>query len=166
MRESKLSVIDGYNYTIQQLGAKQGRLVLARVMRAVAGAAGEAADAAADGGGAEAALAGIAKLVENLSDADVDFFCETFAATTLVANSATPDKQIPLKDCFDDNFAGRYGAMVKWLWAALETNYGSFLGGLGLDTGALVARANAAMTSSPAAPTAPSGASSSPASPA
>jgi hypothetical protein len=165
MRESKTHTIGDFNYTITQLGAKQGRVVLARVMRAVAGAAGDAATSAGTDG-AEAALVGMAKLVESLSDADVDYFCDTFSKTTLVARESTPDKQVPLADQFDDHFAGRYGAMIKWLWAALETNYASFLGDLGLDTGALAKAAKAAMSksSTPINPIAPSGASSSPAS--
>lgn len=164
MREAKTHTVGDFNYTITQLGAKSGRLVLARVMRAVAGAAGKAASAAG-GDGAEAALVGITKLVESLGDADVEYLCDVFAKTTMVARSETPDKQVLLADQFDDHFAGRYGAMVKWLWAALDTNYASFLGDLGL-AGALDA-AKAAMTPKPSilsSPTTPSGVSSSPAS--
>jgi hypothetical protein len=169
MREAKTHSIDGFNYTITQLGAKAGRLVLARVMRSVAGAAGKAAGVATDEGGAEAALVGIAKLVESLSDEDVTYFCDVFAKTTMVAREETPDKQVVLGDAFDDHFAGRYGAMSKWLWAALETNFASFLSSLGLDVGALADKVRTATgtptkSSTAQSPTALSGGSSSPAS--
>jgi hypothetical protein len=168
MRESKTHLINGFNYTVSQLGAKEGRRVLARILRSVAGAATAAGDLARDGGDAtEAALSGVAKLVENLSDADVDYLCDTFAATTMVGPEGQ-DVALPLKDQFNEHFAGKYGDMVKWLWASLETNYGSFLGGLGLNVEALVGKAKTALTaqktSTPASPTAPSGSSSSPAS--
>jgi hypothetical protein len=132
-------------------------------MRAVAAAAGAAGKASDDT--AEAALVGISKLVESLSDDDVVYFCDIFAKTTMVAKEETPDKQVLLGDQFDDHFAGRYGAMVKWLWAALETNYASFLDSLGLNTGALAAAVRTATGKSGMAPspTAPSGDSSSPA---
>ena len=67
----------------------------------------------------------------------------------------------------DEHFAGQYGAMMKWLWAALETNYASFLSDMGLDAETLAklkAGATTAMGLSKASPTPPSGASSSPAS--
>lgn len=165
MRESRTHLINGFSYTIQQLGAKDGRRVLARLLRSVAGAAGEASDLVKEGSnGAEAALAGIAKLVENLSDADVDYLCDTFAPTTLYGPEGK-DVQLQLKDSFNDHFAGKYGDMVRWLWAALETNYASFFDGLGLDVGAWVEKAKNAMSpTTPKPSTEASGSSSSPAS--
>lgn len=145
MRETKCHTIDGFTYTIQQLGAKQGRIVLARVIRIVAGAA-ESADP-------------IAKLASTLTDAEVDYLCDTFAKTTQFGLEGT-DKIFLLGDKFDDHFAGRYGAMVKWLWAALETNFSSFLADAGLDAEALTQRAKTAMSSTQASPTGPSGVSS------
>jgi hypothetical protein len=162
MREIRNHEIDGWTYVIQQLGAKQGRIVLARVLRVVAGAAGaaSAAEGEEDGG---AALAAIGKLSESLSDSEIDFLCDTFAKTTRIARDG---KEILLSDGsnFDDHFAGRYGAMMKWLWAALETNFSSFLTDMGLDVGALAETVKTAMKTATSSPTAPSGASSSPAS--
>lgn len=160
MRESRPHTIDGFTYTIQQLGAKQGRIVLARVLRVVAGAAAAAQDQSDP---LEAAGAAVGKLAESLTDAEIDYLCDTFAKTTLVGPEGT-DKAVPLADKFDDHFAGRYGAMIKWLWAALETNYSSFLSDLGLDVGALVAGAKTAMVGTLQSQTPRSGASSSPAS--
>lgn len=161
MRETRPHVIDGFTYSIQQLGAKEGRIVLARILRIVGGAI---AAGAAGGEGESNVTAAVGKLVESLPDAEVNFLCDTFAKGTQVSAEDTPDKVVLMKDVFDDHFAGRYGAMVKWLMAALETNFGSFLDGLGLDVEALKEKAKAAMSGSPASPTPPSGASSSPAS--
>jgi hypothetical protein len=141
MRESKTHAIDGYDYNITQLGAKQGRLVLARVVR-IAAAAAEATDP-------------VGKLASALTDAEVDYLCDTFSKTTQVGKD---NKYLLLSDCFDDHFAGRYGAMVKWLWAALETNYSSFLADVGLSTESLTAAAKTAMSSTRTSPTSQSGA--------
>lgn len=151
MRESKIHTIDSYVYTVQQLGAKQGRIVLARMLRVI-GPAAEAQDS-------------VAKLAASLTDDEVNYLCDTFSKATQVSKSEDLSRSVALSDVFDDHFAGRYGAMVKWLWAALDTNYASFLGDLGL-AGALDA-AKAAMTPKPSilsSPTTPSGVSSSPAS--
>jgi microcystin degradation protein MlrC len=146
MRESKNHNIDGYTYAVQQLGAKKGRLVLARVIRIVSGAA-ESDDP-------------VAKLGASLSDAEVDYLCDTFAATTQVSKEGDPNKAWVLADVFDDHFAGRYGAMVKWLWAALETNYSSFLSDVGLSPEALKSAMTNAKNSILQSPTPPSGGSS------
>jgi hypothetical protein len=153
MRESKQHTFDGFTYTIQQLGAKEGRVVLARIARIVAAAAaGEGADES------------VAKLAEKLTDAEVNFLCDTFTKTTQVAAEGT-DKVLRLEDVFDSHFAGQYGAMLKWLWAALETNFGSFFANLGVDPAALASGVtNMLKSSTPTSPTASSGASSSPAS--
>src|SRR5271166_4856208 len=131
MRESRQHTIGDFTYTIQQLGAKEGRIVLARVLRVVAGAA-SAAQATDDP--LEAAGAGIAKLVEGLSDAEITYLCDAFSRTTMFGRTGTTDG-LRLSDGvnFDEHFAGQYGAMMKWLWAALETNYASFLSDMGLD---------------------------------
>ena len=165
MRESRQHTIGDYTYTIQQLGAKEGRIVLARVLRVIAGAAG-AAQSSDDA--LEAAGAGIAKLVEGLSDAELTFLCDTFARATMVGRAGTMDA-IRLSDgvTFDEHFAGRYGEMLRWLWASLETNYASFLSDMGLNAETLAnlqQGVKTAMGLNKASPTPPSGASSSPAS--
>ena len=155
MLETKQHPIDGFVYVITQLGAKKGRTVLAHVMRVVAGAA--------------EAEAPVARIAAGLTDAEVDYLCDTFAAVTMVAKAETPDAQVKLSDVFDMHFANRYGPMLKWLWAALETNYSSFLSDMGLNAEALAGVAKTAKEAmsgalTPASPTPRSGASSSPAS--
>lgn len=152
MRQPKSHTINGFVYDIQQFGAKEGRIVLAHVMRVVAGAA--------EGDGSDA----IAKLAAGLTDQEVNYLCDTFAKYTMVGPEGT-DNRVPLKDQFDTHFIGRYGDMLKWLWAALETNYSSFFSDLGLSPDKLQSvMANAMLGGSPASPIAQSGASSSQAS--
>ena|ERR1700682_1471034 len=122
MRETVNKPIDGFEYQIQQLGAKQGKTVMARMLRIFAPAA-EASDP-------------VARMAAALTDAELDFLCDTFAKSTQFSAAAKPEAVLRLSDFFDDHFAGRYGAMVKWLWACVEVNYGTFLAdvGIGPDT--------------------------------
>lgn len=132
MRETVSKSIDGFEYQIQQLGAKQGKTVMARMLRVFAPAA-EASDP-------------IAKLAAALTDAELDFLCDTFAKVTQFSAADKPQAVLRLSDFFDDHFAGRYGAMVKWLWACVEVNYGTFLADVGLgpnDLANLMGRATA-----------------------
>jgi len=116
MRDTKVHEIDGYRYHVQQLGAKSGRAVLAKLL----GILGPAADSQEP----------IARLAEKLTDADLDYLCDVFGKATQVENTDKPGAMLRVCDVFDDHFAGRYGAMLRWLWVCLETNYADFLGEL------------------------------------
>src|SRR5256885_17059223 len=98
MREVQSHTIDSQTYKIQQLGAKQGRLVLGRLLR-LAGPAAEADDP-------------IARLLSGLTDAEIEFLCDTFAKVTRVVgtNANGQETELELTGIFDDHFAGRYGA--------------------------------------------------------
>jgi tail assembly chaperone len=141
MREVQNHTVDNQTYRIQQLGAKQGRLVLGRLLR-LAGPAAEADDP-------------ITKLLGALSDSEIDFLCDTFAKTTRVAgtNANGQEVELELSGIFDDHFAGRYGAMIKWLWACLQCNFGSFIEGLGISADKLQALAMAKSAKSMSGPT-------------
>jgi hypothetical protein len=123
MRDVKSKVIDAYNYRIQQLGAKQGRAVLARLMKLM----GPIADADNEG---EA----FAKIAASISDDDLDYFCRVFGAATQF-HAVTDDKRVFQLDeaTFDEHFAGRYGEMLKWLWACIDANFANFFAGLGIN---------------------------------
>lgn len=122
MRQSFSHTIGEYNYEISQLGAKDGRLVLARIFRSV----GKVVAAASGDGTPEAAIAAFA---ESLTDADLEFVCDKFAKCTQVGQG---DKRIPLESAFDAHFAGKYVDMLKWLWHSLQANFGSFLDEAGI----------------------------------
>jgi hypothetical protein len=140
MRKSVQKEIDGVTFTIRQLGAKEGRRVLIRLTKVVgSGFAGESFAAA----------------MVALTDADVDFLCDTFAASTDYSEDGGVHTY-ELGKVFDEFFAGKYGTMIRWLWACLEVSFGSFLSELGINPAAiedLQKKAMAAMTPPPSAPT-------------
>jgi len=122
-RETVTETINGFVYTIEKLGAKEGRKLLASLIRAV-GPAFEGEDA-------------IAKLCAAMTDAQLEALYDTFAKTTVFSPEGDPDKEWQLKLEFDAHFRGRYGSMVLWLKACLEANFGTFLQELGVNAGSL-----------------------------
>jgi hypothetical protein len=152
MRETKSVTIDGFQYQIAQLGAKLGKKVLAHLMRVI-GPAFEASDP-------------VAKFASTFTDDEFDYLCDTFVATTQFSAEDSPDKVFLLKDHFDSHFANRYGAMMKWLWACVDANFGTFLGELGLTPEVreqMLTAVKTEMFSPKTAPITPSGAASPPA---
>lgn len=118
MREQRQKEIDGSVYTVTQLGAKVGKNLMFRLGKALAAA------------GADSTASGIASA---LREEDFEFVCDTFARMTTFHTLEAPSKEPRLSDLFDDHFAGRYGALVKWLAFCIEVNFGSFLDELGID---------------------------------
>jgi hypothetical protein len=119
------------------LGAKQGKTVLVRLIRII----GPAIEAAGN--------EQIGTLMSALTDAEIDFLCDTFAKTTRVCgtNANGQSVELALDGIFDDHFAGKYDTMLKWLWACLNTNYAAFIEGLKRNPAARQALAmQAAMT--------------------
>ena len=81
-----------------------------------------------------------------LSEADLGYFCEKFGSCSFVH---LEDGKLPRLDkVFDDHFAGRTGAMVKWLVFAVEVNFADFLDGAKARLGKL-SKLGFAPTSSP-----------------
>lgn len=149
IRETVEKEINQTTYKITKLGAKVGKRVLARLIRA----AGPAFEAEQTFGALCAAL----------TDAELDYFCDTFAEVTSFSPAAEPDKEWRLKDMFDTHFSGKYGEMTLWLKACLEVNYGNFLEELGIDPAVIekmMAAAKDSMASTPKDPTARFGVSS------
>jgi hypothetical protein len=99
MRETKIKEIDGISYTVTQLGAITGRKVMARMPK-----------------------------MRDMDDATMDFLCDAFAASTTVPMAIQASKassvQVSLKDVFDDHFAGKYKALMEWLYFCVEVNFG------------------------------------------
>ncbi len=116
MLQAKSKVIDGLEYKVTQLGAKEGRRLLTRLVK-VAGPMMAGAGTGDVSGALERALGG-------LKDEDVDFLCDTLARSTEVQVDST--HQPLLADIFDSHFAGNYHNLMKWLAFALEVNFGSF----------------------------------------
>lgn len=103
-RELKERTISGTTYRVHQLGALQGRKVLARLGKVLAVVQSD-------------------KLESLLAEDEVDYLCDTFGRTTEVHLG---DKWPQLSDVFDEHFAGRYADLLSWLMFALEVNFGSF----------------------------------------
>lgn len=121
MRKTESRQIGNFRYDVTQLGAIEGRAVLARLIRLFGGLVGAM--------GAEGKVdltKGFSNLAEGITEEQMTFFCDTFAKWTQVyANGKT----LILKDIFDEHFVGEYGAMIEWLGFCLEVNFASFLDG-------------------------------------
>ena len=140
-------VINGFIYKIEKLGAKKGRTIMAGLIRAVGPAFDEGKDH-------------LAMICAGLTDTQLETLCDTFAEKTRFSPDGNPNAEFFLKTEFDRHFSGRYGSMVLWLKAALEANYGNFLGELGVDQERLKELFDLLMKpATPAETTAPTGAS-------
>lgn len=149
-RETKRVEIQGHRYELTQLGAKDGRRVLARLMTRLAESTGSLGD---DIGKDEAAvgLAIATKALKVFDEDTVDWLCEVFGPATRLhvdekGRDGKPVHREPelIGPVFDDHFAGRYDAMAQWIVASIQHNFASFLGGLlgGKLIGALGASAS------------------------
>jgi hypothetical protein len=126
-------------YRVSQLGAKRGRKALVRLVKAAGPVLGAAAAHAGDLGeikglgDIKVELIGraISEFTNQLSEADVDHFCDLFAPLTLVKVPDTDDDWVPLDKSFDQHFAGRYGQMLEWLWTCIRFNFLGFTSALG-----------------------------------
>jgi len=124
MRKTKTEAIGGYRYTVTQLGFSDGKKVYRRILNLVGGAA-EGFEG--DGGGA---MKAIGKIVQGLSDADLDFLCTTYAPMTTVSGGefkGSPN----LDSIIEEHFAGRMVDMTKWLMLCIKNDFSDFLAVLG-----------------------------------
>ena len=156
MREVKEVVLGEHIYKIEMLGSQLGKRVLARLMR-IGG------KSLAQGGlDQESIVRVFGALFDQVTDENLDFFCNTFMAVTRVTPVAKPEVELVLKDVVDSHFAGKYGEMALWLKECVEVNFGNFLGALGLGETVedLVSTASLAMKTPSKPSTGPSGASS------
>lgn len=112
------------SYKLLQCGAVQGRKACARLMKLL-GPALERGAQKKDAGVEVALTAALAGLTDQISEADMDYFCELMAQHTMVNGQL-------LTTSFDEHFAGKPFEMMKWLVAALHHNFGSFLAAAGI----------------------------------
>lgn len=112
MVETKEKTIEGTTYRVRQLDAVKGRKVVARLIRLLSNAAAGGDDA-------------LSKIFASVTEEDMDYFCDVFAASTDVNYEG---KWPCLKDVFGLHFAGKYGEMMQWLLFCVEVNFGNFLG--------------------------------------
>ena len=119
MKPPAVKTIDGTQYTLTLLGARQGLGVLTRLKTLFAGAL-------KGGGTTEEKIAGA---LDALTETDVTFLCDTFAKLCTVRIG---EKEPRLSDLFDEHFSGSYEALIHWLLFCLEANFSSFLGLAGI----------------------------------
>ncbi len=124
--ETKTFSVDGDEYEITSLGAKQGRKIWLRLMHAFAPALKEL------GGDAKlnekTLLSAIAAAVENLDDETTEALYEAFGESCTVLIPSTGNRPKLTGVVFDQHFARRYFSMSKWLWECVSYNFASFLG--------------------------------------
>lgn len=123
--------IGKYVYFVTQLGFKKSRQVLARLTKMIGPALGElmASVEGKDSFNIGDAGPAIALLCAQVSDADLEYLCETFSEGTQVK---MPDgKRVPLNtDAQELIFGGHIEECFKWLAFCLEANYAGFFGEL------------------------------------
>lgn len=135
--------IDGYVYEVTQLGFREGRHTLTRLIHFLGPTLAKTLKGV-DGGLkvseiknlSNIKLAVVSALIEELShsinDDDLDHFCQIFGDTTLVSvDLKHKDNLVPLDlEHQEIHFKGEYGRFFKWLWFCLEVNYAGFTSGL------------------------------------
>ena len=130
-RETKETEIDGHRYQVTQLGADTSDLILFRSAPAVAAGI----RAFLRGAGSADSIAGaLIGTLGAMSLEDFKFVKDAMREATrrLVVDELAGGKSrwVPLKVDYDDHFAGRNLAALKWLRFALEVNFGPFFAGL------------------------------------
>jgi len=153
--------IDGHDYKLQQLGAREGRKIWLKLWQALVAPLKELA--AADAYDEKALVGALAAVLEGLDDDTAEQLYEVFGKHTIVRvpQPEGGEKWPQLTGVvFDQHFARRYVQMSHWLAECVLYNFGSFLGDMSL--GQMIARVQKAASKrpSPQASTGSSGASS------
>jgi hypothetical protein len=115
--------VDGQVYELTQLGAREGRRVLASLAQVIGPAIGEMANVAAMN---EQAIGRFIEKLTSALDPDVfDELCDKFASRS---KAMVGNKAVALDGAaFDVHFAGKYFHMMKWFWECLRLNFADFL---------------------------------------
>ena len=120
-RDTITHEIDGHKYQITQLGSKEGRRLMLRLID-VAGEGIAKIIASQDSGNTSTLNAAAIELIAAIKEKDLEYLCSTFGASTKViaksGEASTLDDHV-----IDDWFAGRYDTMIRWLKACIEVNY-------------------------------------------
>lgn len=145
MLKTERKMIGEYEYAVTQLDAVKGSRVFTRLTKILAPAIVGLSSASTQIKGTKPAdvddvtgskmFEALGKLAENLTEADVDFFRECFAASTdvMITDEQTGKQRSPkLSTIFGLHFAGKYDEMIEWLVFCFEVNFGSFFVQIGL----------------------------------
>ena len=118
--EAKTKSIGASDYTVEPHGAIKGRALLLRLVKVV----GPSLTAVSQDSIPDA----IRSLLDGLTEEDLTFLCNEFAAKTMVT---VDGGELQLSKIFDAHFIGSYVEMIQWLAWAIEVNFGSFFRGAG-----------------------------------
>jgi hypothetical protein len=123
--------IGDHTYRLTMLGTRQGQRVLLRLVKALGPAAAVLAVAGAEGLGNA-----ISAALQSITETDLDYLIDTFAASTdLVLPTTTAagagSVKVALTGCYDSHFAQRYPESLAWLVWAVQVNFSSFFDGKG-----------------------------------
>lgn len=134
MRESQKKTIDGTEYEVTMLGAKDAKKTLLKILKVVAPTAAEGIGSVASlrellGPDSKFGLAeAIRTFVDRVDEPTLIEVTEQLAGVTRVHLG----KEAPLlSDVYDVHFAGSLFAESKWFAFALKAQYADFLQGLG-----------------------------------
>ncbi len=148
MRKTLRTTIDGQVYESTQLGALEGRKLYLRFIKLLATFAPllaslrgmvEEAKKSAEGGANsldalvsgindDAFMAAISEAVTKIDPEEFEVFWNAYAEFCFVMH---PNGREQLSRCFDEHFAGRYGAMTKLFLELTKLNFGGFLAEVG-----------------------------------
>jgi hypothetical protein len=117
-------VIGAHNYSVTQLGFKKSREVFARLTKMIGPAL---AELLSSGDGQAKAGAALAALCAQVSEPDLEYLCDVFAACTLVKMPDGKQKRLDA-DAQEIIFGGHIEDCFKWLAFCLEANYAGFFG--------------------------------------
>ncbi len=127
MLKPETKTVGGHSYTTTPLDAVRGRRVFMRLARIVG-----PAFAQLNAGQDEASQArAFGEAIKNLSEDDLDYFCDVFAEATTVSGGNYGSKAPVLKDVFPLHFTANYGEMTVWLVFCMKVNFGSFFASAG-----------------------------------
>jgi hypothetical protein len=136
-KKTKSDPIDGFVYEVTQLPAREGRGILVALTKVIVPTLGAAIPGAVGASSlADVDLSDINfdslahTLAESLDESMFARVCDAMVGTTEVWGEGFGDAGAPLVKWFDDHFAGRYLAMLKWLAFALRCNFLDFFDAL------------------------------------
>ena len=122
MRGAVDRVIEGTTYRVVPVAAGIGNKVMLRLGKVGAPALFTLlASPKSTAGAFAAAIPGLVRALDLLTDDDMDFLCKSFAAETQFGDGS---KMRPLAAAFDEHFRGNYAAMFQWLRFSMEVNFG------------------------------------------
>ena len=129
MKAEKEVTVGGHTYKCGMLPVKEARPLLVKLANLLGPALGELM-VSGESTDLKNVGSAFARLTIGLKDEDLLHIQNSLFTHSHWMNET--GHWVPLRGIADNHFAGAFGAMFKVMFAALEHNYGDFLGDLGL----------------------------------